>query len=60
VVGIFGKGQFFGEACLTGQSLRTATMSALGDCQITTIAKAAMIAALHNQPRFPNSLWTIF
>jgi CRP/FNR family cyclic AMP-dependent transcriptional regulator len=52
VVGIFGKGQFFGEACLTGQSLRTATMSALGDCQITTIAKATMIAALHNQPRF--------
>jgi CRP/FNR family transcriptional regulator, cyclic AMP receptor protein len=52
VVGIFGKGQFFGEACLTGQSLRTATMSALGDCQTTSITKAAMIAALSNQPRF--------
>jgi len=27
-------------------------MSALGDCQISSIAKAAMIAALSNQPRF--------
>jgi CRP/FNR family cyclic AMP-dependent transcriptional regulator len=52
VVGIFGKGQFFGEGCLTGQSLRTVTMSALGNCQITAISKAAMIAALSNQPRF--------
>jgi CRP/FNR family cyclic AMP-dependent transcriptional regulator len=52
VVGIFGKGQFFGEGCLTDQSLRTATMSALGDCQISSITKAAMIAALSNQPRF--------
>jgi CRP-like cAMP-binding protein len=42
VVGIFGKGQFFGEGCLTDQSLRTATMSALGDCQITSITKAKL------------------
>jgi CRP-like cAMP-binding protein len=27
-------------------------MSALGDCQTTSITKAAMIAALSNQPRF--------
>jgi CRP/FNR family transcriptional regulator, cyclic AMP receptor protein len=30
VVGIFGKGQFFGEGCLTDQSLRTATMECVG------------------------------
>jgi CRP/FNR family cyclic AMP-dependent transcriptional regulator len=52
VVGIFGKGQFFGEGCLAGQSWRTTTMSALGNCQVTSITKAAMIAALSNQPRF--------
>ena len=27
-------------------------MSALGDCRITLITKAAMITALHDQPRF--------
>jgi CRP/FNR family cyclic AMP-dependent transcriptional regulator len=52
VVGIFGKGQFFGEGCLANQSLLTTTMSALGNCQVTSITKAAMIAALSNQPRF--------
>jgi CRP/FNR family transcriptional regulator, cyclic AMP receptor protein len=52
VVGIFAKGQFFGEGCLAGHPLRAATMSALGDCRITLITKAAMIAALHDQPRF--------
>ncbi len=52
VVGIFAKGQFFGEGCLAGHSLRAATMSALGDCRISLITKAAMIAALHDQPRF--------
>ncbi|HXL32923.1 MAG TPA: Crp/Fnr family transcriptional regulator [Bradyrhizobium sp.] len=44
--------QFFGEGCLAGQSLRTTTMSALGNCQVTSITRAAMIAALNNQPRF--------
>jgi CRP/FNR family cyclic AMP-dependent transcriptional regulator len=52
VVGIFAKGQFFGEGCLAGHSLRAATMSALGDCRITLITKAAMITALHDQPEF--------
>jgi CRP/FNR family transcriptional regulator, cyclic AMP receptor protein len=52
VVGILGEGEFFGEGCLAGQSLRTATMSALSDCRITSITKAAMIAALQDQPEF--------
>jgi CRP/FNR family transcriptional regulator, cyclic AMP receptor protein len=52
VVGIFAKGQFFGEGCLAGHSLRAATMSALGDCRITLITKATMITALHDQPKF--------
>jgi CRP/FNR family cyclic AMP-dependent transcriptional regulator len=52
VIGIFEEGQFFGEGCLNGQPLRTATMKALGDCRITSITKAAMIGALEDQPRF--------
>jgi CRP/FNR family transcriptional regulator, cyclic AMP receptor protein len=52
VVGILGEGQFFGEQCLSGQPLRTTSMTALTDCRITSIIKAAMITAIHDQPRF--------
>ena len=52
VVGIFGPGQFFGEGCMNGHALRIATTTALEDCLITAITKAAMLAALHDQPKF--------
>jgi CRP/FNR family transcriptional regulator, cyclic AMP receptor protein len=52
VVGILGEGQFFGEQCLRDQPLRTTSMTALTDCRITSITKAAMITAIHNQPGF--------
>lgn len=52
IVAIFEEGQFFGEGCLNGQSMRVATMKALGDCRVTSISKAAMIVALHDRPIF--------
>lgn len=52
VVGIFGEGQFFGEACLEGAKLRTATSHAMEDCVITSITRAAMLAALETEPKF--------
>ena len=52
VVGILGEGQFFGEQCLGGQRLRTTSITALTDCRITSITKAAMNAAIRDQPRF--------
>jgi CRP/FNR family cyclic AMP-dependent transcriptional regulator len=52
VVGILGPGQFFGEGCLNGHPMRIATTTALEDCVITVITKAAMIAALHDEPAF--------
>jgi CRP/FNR family cyclic AMP-dependent transcriptional regulator len=52
VVGILSEGQFFGEQCLSGHPLRTNSMTALTDCRITSITKAAMITAIHDQPRF--------
>src|SRR5471032_3082588 len=52
VVGILTQGQFFGEACLDGAELRTATSHAMEDCLITSITKAAMLAALDTQPKF--------
>jgi CRP/FNR family cyclic AMP-dependent transcriptional regulator len=45
-------GQFFGEGCLNGHGLRVATTTAMDECLITRIAKADMIAALHNEPDF--------
>jgi CRP-like cAMP-binding protein len=52
VVGILGPGQFFGEGCMNGHSLRIATTTAMEECLITVITKAAMLAALHDQPKF--------
>jgi len=52
VVGIFGPGQFFGEGCMNGHSVRIATTTAMEDCVITAITKTAMLATLHNQPKF--------
>ena len=51
-LGIMDEGQFFGEACLQDQPLRTAAAIALGDCRITSITKAAMLSAIRDQPEF--------
>ena len=58
VVGIFGPGQFFGEGCMNGHSLRIATTTAMEECLITAITKTAMLAALHDQPKFSELFMT--
>ncbi|WP_425992597.1 Crp/Fnr family transcriptional regulator [Afipia sp. DC4300-2b1] len=52
VVAILGSGQFFGEGCLNGQSVRIATTKAMEACEITAITKKAMVAALQREPKF--------
>jgi len=52
VVAILEPGQFFGEGCMNGHPKRIATTTAMENCIITVITKAAMIAALHDEPRF--------
>jgi CRP/FNR family cyclic AMP-dependent transcriptional regulator len=52
VVGILAEGQFFGESCLDGAGLRTATSHAMEECVITSITKTAMRAALGAEPKF--------
>jgi CRP/FNR family transcriptional regulator, cyclic AMP receptor protein len=54
VVGILEPGQFFGEGCLNGHSLRiaTTTTTAMEECVLTSITKEAMIAALRSEPKF--------
>src|SRR4029077_16298407 len=51
LVGILEPGQFFGEGCMNGHSLRIATTTAMEECLVTVITKAAMLTALHDQPR---------
>ena len=52
VVGILAEGQFFGESCLEGAKLRTATSHAMEECLITSITRPAMLAALATEPKF--------
>jgi CRP-like cAMP-binding protein len=52
VLAILGPGDFFGEGCLNGQSLRMATVTAMTDCSIMRIEKSAMVAVLHQEPKF--------
>src|SRR5213080_2687461 len=53
VVAILGPSHFFGEGCLNGHPLRIATTGAVdGDCVITRLEKATMIATIHDEPEF--------
>jgi CRP/FNR family transcriptional regulator, cyclic AMP receptor protein len=52
VVGIFEEGQFFGEGCLRGGELRSATSHAMEECLITSMTRSAMLATLSAEPKF--------
>jgi len=52
VVAILGPDEFCGEGCLTGQPKRLATVSAMTECGIMRLEKAAMIRVLHEEPAF--------
>jgi CRP-like cAMP-binding protein len=52
VVAILENADFFGEACLTGQIVRTATATSMGDSTIVRIDKNAMIRVLREEPTF--------
>ena len=58
VVGILEPGQFFGEGCMNGHSLRIATATAMEECLATAITKTAMLQALHDQPKFSELFMT--
>ncbi|MBX9646013.1 MAG: Crp/Fnr family transcriptional regulator [Xanthobacteraceae bacterium] len=52
VVGMLEPGQFFGEGCLNGHSVRIATTTAIEPSLVTAITKVAMLATLHSEPTF--------
>jgi CRP/FNR family transcriptional regulator, cyclic AMP receptor protein len=52
VIAVLGAGDFFGEGCLGGQTLRMATASTLTDCTIVQISKAEILRVIHHEPAF--------
>jgi CRP-like cAMP-binding protein len=52
VVAMLGAGEFFGEGCLAGQVRRISTVSAMSDCAIMRLDKAATMRVIHDEPAF--------
>jgi CRP/FNR family transcriptional regulator, cyclic AMP receptor protein len=52
VVGVLGPGDFFGEGCLAGQSLRIGTATAIVATTALVIEKKEMIRVLHSEHEF--------
>jgi CRP/FNR family transcriptional regulator, cyclic AMP receptor protein len=52
VIGFLTEGQFFGEGCLDGSKSRGGTSHAMEECLVTSVTKAAMLAALAKEPKF--------
>jgi CRP/FNR family transcriptional regulator, cyclic AMP receptor protein len=51
-IGILNEGDFFGESCLAGQSLRLCSATAMTDCSVMQIDKKSMIQVLHREHAF--------
>jgi CRP-like cAMP-binding protein len=49
VVAILGQGDFFGEGCLAGQSVRMGTATAITPSTVLVIEKSEMLKVLHEQ-----------
>jgi CRP-like cAMP-binding protein len=56
VVALLGAGDFFGEGCLAGQSLRMATATSISECSVMRLEKAGVIRMLHKEPAFSELL----
>lgn len=52
IVALLGPDEFFGEACLAGQSRRLATATAMTDCAIVRLERAAILRLLRDEPDF--------
>jgi CRP/FNR family transcriptional regulator, cyclic AMP receptor protein len=56
VVALLGAGDFFGEGCLAGQSLRMSSATTMTECSIMRLEKASVTPLLHGQPAFSELL----
>ena len=57
-IGILNEGDFFGEGCLTGQTLRLFSATAMSDCPVMQIAKKYMMEVLHREHAFSDMFVT--
>ncbi len=58
VIAILEQGAFFGESCLAGHTVRTATATAVEDSTILRIDKEAMLHVLHKEHAFAELFMT--
>lgn len=59
VIAVLETANFFGEGCLSGQPLRTATTTSMEDSTVVRIEKSAMTRVLHEEPAF-SGLFTAY
>jgi CRP-like cAMP-binding protein len=52
IVAVLGSDEFCGEGALAGQPRRMATASAMTECRVMRVEKAAIIRVLHDEPAF--------
>jgi CRP/FNR family cyclic AMP-dependent transcriptional regulator len=52
IVAVLGPDEFCGEGCLTGLPRRLATATAMTECEIMRLEKAAIVRVLHEEPAF--------
>ena len=52
IIGILNEGDFFGEGCLTGQTLRLCSATAMTDCTVMRIDKKSMMDVIHREHAF--------
>jgi len=52
VIGVLGRGSFFGEGCLAGQPLRMSTAMSIEPSSVIRVGKSTMVRVLHRDPAF--------
>jgi CRP-like cAMP-binding protein len=55
VIAVLEVGDFFGEGCLTGQAVRTATATAMSECSVLRIRRQEIMRKLHADESFADS-----
>ena len=55
VIAVLDAGDFFGEGCLAGQSVRTATATAMSECSVLRIKRQEITRKLHEEESFADS-----
>ncbi|HUF87125.1 MAG TPA: Crp/Fnr family transcriptional regulator [Thermohalobaculum sp.] len=58
IVAVLGPDEFFGEACLAGQSRRLATATTMTECDLVRLERTAILKLLQDEPAFAETFIT--